>query len=136
MVRGLVCLDVGASTGGFTDCFAANTAPGNVVRGVDVGHNQIDWRLRQDPRVEVRGRCETRAILSRKNSRPGFDSGRYGCFLYISHEGVACGRPFVCAKMVRLITLIKPQFEWLVAVKLAGGGGIVRDPEETLPRYH
>src|SRR5215207_4458268 len=51
-VTGLTCLDVGASTGGFTDCLLQNGA--KKVVAVDVGHNQIDWRLRNDPRVEVR----------------------------------------------------------------------------------
>src|SRR4026209_785074 len=51
-VAGLTCLDVGASTGGFTDCLLPPGA--KRVVAVDVGHNQIDWRLRNDPRVEVR----------------------------------------------------------------------------------
>ena len=51
-VNGLSCLDVGSSTGGFTDCLLQHGAK-NVV-AIDVGHNQIDWRLRTDPRVEVR----------------------------------------------------------------------------------
>src|SRR6266478_5448340 len=51
-VTGLTCLDVGASTGGFTDCLLQHGA-GRVV-SIDVGHNQIDWRLRTDSRVEVR----------------------------------------------------------------------------------
>ena len=51
-VAGFVCLDVGASTGGFTDCLLQNGA--RQVVAVDVGHNQIDWRLRTDARVEVR----------------------------------------------------------------------------------
>src|SRR5437870_9805157 len=51
-VAGLICLDVGASTGGFTDCLLQHDA--KRVVAVDVGHNQIDWRLRNDPRVEVR----------------------------------------------------------------------------------
>src|SRR5215510_15083944 len=51
-VRGLICLDVGASTGGFTDCLLQNGAA--KVFAIDVGHNQIDWRLRNDLRVEVR----------------------------------------------------------------------------------
>ncbi len=50
-VEGLVCLDVGASTGGFTDCLLQHGA--KKVVAIDVGHNQIDWRLRNDPRVEV-----------------------------------------------------------------------------------
>src|ERR1043165_10286509 len=51
-VTGLVCLDVGASTGGFTDCLLQHGA--RRVVAVDVGHNQMDWRLRRDARVEVR----------------------------------------------------------------------------------
>ncbi|HZJ43706.1 MAG TPA: TlyA family RNA methyltransferase, partial [Pyrinomonadaceae bacterium] len=51
-VTGMKVLDVGASTGGFTDCLLQNGA--TKVWAVDVGHNQIDWKLRTDPRVEVR----------------------------------------------------------------------------------
>src|SRR5437764_14818700 len=51
-VSGFVCVDVGASTGGFTDCLLQHGA--RRVVAIDVGHNQIDWRLRNDPRVEVR----------------------------------------------------------------------------------
>src|ERR1044071_2100902 len=51
-VAGFNCLDVGASTGGFTDCLLQNGA--RKVVAIDVGHNQIDWRLRNDSRVEVR----------------------------------------------------------------------------------
>src|ERR1051326_8004546 len=51
-VTGLICLDVGASTGGFTDCLLQHGA--KRVVAIDVGHNQIDWRLRNDPRIEVR----------------------------------------------------------------------------------
>src|SRR5919198_3403484 len=50
--NGLVCLDVGASTGGFTDCLLQHGA--RRVVALDVGHNQLDWSLRNDPRVEVR----------------------------------------------------------------------------------
>ena len=50
-MRGKKCIDVGASTGGFTDCLLQNRAAR--VWAVDVGHNQIVWRLRQDPRVVV-----------------------------------------------------------------------------------
>src|ERR671939_362226 len=51
-MSGFVCLDVGASTGGFTDCLLQHGA--QRVVAIDVGHNQIDWRLRNDSRVEVR----------------------------------------------------------------------------------
>src|SRR6185437_16187573 len=51
-VSASVCLDVGASTGGFTDCLLQHGASGVVA--LDVGHNQLDWKVRSDPRVEVR----------------------------------------------------------------------------------
>src|SRR6476659_7778417 len=51
-VEGFTCLDVGASTGGFTDCLLQHGA--RKVIAIDVGHNQMDWRLRNDPRVELR----------------------------------------------------------------------------------
>ena len=51
-VDGLLCIDVGASTGGFTDCLLQNGA--RRVVAIDVGHNQLDWKIRNDPRVEVR----------------------------------------------------------------------------------
>src|SRR3954470_3089205 len=59
-VSGLVCLDVGASTGGFTDCLLQQGA--SRVVAVDVGHNQIDWKLRNDPRVEVREGINARYV--------------------------------------------------------------------------
>src|SRR6185436_8790970 len=51
-VNGLICLDIGASTGGFTDCLLQHGA--REVVAIDVGHNQIDWKLRNDRRVDVR----------------------------------------------------------------------------------
>src|SRR4029079_8100142 len=69
-VKGYVCLDVGASTGGFTDCLLQRGA--GKVFAVDVGHNQIDFRLRQDTRVEVREGVNARH-LQPSDFPPNFD---------------------------------------------------------------
>src|SRR4030095_13632455 len=69
-VNGLTCLDVGASTGGFTDCLLQHGAA--KVVSIDVGHNQIDWRLRQDPRVEIREGVNAR-YLQPENFPQKFD---------------------------------------------------------------
>src|SRR5215831_4055367 len=61
-VRDLSCLDVGASTGGFTDCLLQHGA--RRVTTIDVGHNQLDWRLRNDSRVEVREGVNARYLKS------------------------------------------------------------------------
>jgi len=123
-VEGLICLDVGASTGGFTDCLLQHGA--RQVIALDVGHNQIDYRLRTDPRVEVREGVNARYL------QPGdFE---------VSFDLVVMDVSFISATKImpaivpllreagRLITLIKPQFE--VGRGEVGKGGIVRDPEK------
>ena len=62
---GLICADVGASTGGFTDCLLQHGAAR--VYAVDVGYGQLDWRLRQDPRVELLERTNVRYLRDRKS---------------------------------------------------------------------
>jgi 23S rRNA (cytidine1920-2'-O)/16S rRNA (cytidine1409-2'-O)-methyltransferase len=123
-VEGLICLDVGASTGGFTDCLLQHGA--SRVFAVDVGHNQIDWRLRTDPRVEVR-----EGINARYLTPADFP---------ISFELVVMDVSFISATKImpaivpllseagQLVTLIKPQFE--VGRGEVGKGGIVRDPQK------
>src|SRR6476646_9202618 len=69
-VTGLTCIDVGASTGGFTDCLLQYGA--EKVYAIDVGHNQIDWRLRNDKRVEVREGVNAR-YLHAKDFEVSFD---------------------------------------------------------------
>ena len=85
-VNGLTCLDVGASTGGFTDCLLQNGA--QKVFAVDVGHNQIDWRLRNDPRVEVREGVNAR-YLTPEDFPHKFDLGRNGRVVYFRDQGFA-----------------------------------------------
>ncbi len=125
-VTGLLCLDVGASTGGFTDCLLQNGA--QKVFAVDVGHNQIDWRLRNDPRVEVREGLNAR-YLTPEDFPHKFDLA----VMDVSFISVTKVLPSIVPLLVAsgsIITLIKPQFE--VGRGEVGGGGIVRDPAKRL----
>lgn len=125
-VSGLTCLDVGASTGGFTDCLVQNGA--KRVFAVDVGHNQIDWRLRNDPRVEVREGVNAR-YLAPEDFPQKFDL----VVIDVSFISVTKVLPAIvplAAPGVSIITLIKPQFE--VGRGEVGGGGIVRDEVKRL----
>jgi 23S rRNA (cytidine1920-2'-O)/16S rRNA (cytidine1409-2'-O)-methyltransferase len=121
-VQGLTCLDVGASTGGFTDCLLQHGA--TKVFAVDVGHNQIDWRLRNDPRVEVREGVNAR-YLKMDDFPVRFDLIVMDV-AFISVTKILPALVPLLAGDGRLIVLIKPQFE--VGRGEVGGGGIVRDP--------
>jgi len=125
-VSGFVCLDVGASTGGFTDCLLQNGA--HKVFAVDVGHNQIDWRLRNDPRVEVREGINAR-YLTPEDFAQKFDLA----VIDVSFISVTKVLPAIVPLLVAdgsIITLIKPQFE--VGRGEVGGGGVVRDEAKRL----
>src|SRR5690348_14799643 len=125
-VRGAVCLDVGASTGGFTDCLLQNGAA--KVFAIDVGHNQIDWRLRNDPRVEVREGINAR-YLKPEDFPVSFDLA----VIDVSFISITKILPSVLPLLkpnASLVVLIKPQFE--VGRADVGGGGIVRDVESRL----
>ena len=125
-VAGFYCLDVGASTGGFTDCLLQNGA--RKVVAIDVGHNQIDWRLRNDPRVEVREGVNAR-YLRREDFPELFDLA----VMDVSFISATKVLPAIVALIVpggAIVTLIKPQFE--VGRGEVGGGGIVRDPAKRL----
>ncbi len=123
-VNGLVCIDVGASTGGFTDCLLQHGA-GSVV-ALDVGHNQLDWRLRNDPRVTVKEGVNARYLKPEDFSKK-FDLAVMDVS-FISATKVMPALIPLLADSGRLITLIKPQFE--VGRGEVGSGGIVRDPEK------
>jgi 23S rRNA (cytidine1920-2'-O)/16S rRNA (cytidine1409-2'-O)-methyltransferase len=121
-VAGFNCLDVGASTGGFTDCLLQHGA--RAVVAIDVGHNQIDWRLRNDPRVEVRQGVNAR-YLQPEDFPQQFDLA----VMDVSFISATKVLPAIVPLIVpggSIITLIKPQFE--VGRGEVGGGGIVRDP--------
>lgn len=119
--RGLVCLDVGCSTGGFTDCLLQKGA--TRVYGVDVGYGQFDWRLRQDPRVVLLERTNIRYIDSSLIPDP------VGLVVidvsFISLAKVLPALVPLLQPHAIIITLVKPQFE--VGKGLVGRGGIVRD---------
>ena len=121
-VQDRTCLDVGASTGGFTDCLLQRGA--RRVYAVDVGAGQLDWKLRNDPRVAVREGINAR-------------------YLSLEHIGelvdlAVCDVSFISVTLIlspmlallhpegEMVILVKPQFE--VGRGKVGKGGIVRDP--------
>lgn len=119
---GAVAMDIGSSTGGFTEVLLHHGA--DHVFAVDVGTNQLAWKLRQDPRITVLEQTNARALTPQMIDRP--------C------DWVVCDASFIglakvlevplalAAPKCRLVALIKPQFE--VARNEVGKGGIVRDP--------
>ena len=118
-VGGLVCLDVGASTGGFTDSLLQHGA--RKVVAVDVGHSQLDWKIRTDPRVEVREGVNAR-YLSPSEFADKFDLATIDVS-FISLTKILPAVVPLLAENGRIIALIKPQFE-------VGKGevGKVKDP--------
>ena len=119
---GRICLDIGASTGGFTDVLLANGAA--KVHAVDVGHGQLAWKLRCDERVVVHEKTNARYL---DRSPCPIRSRRLVCDA--SFIGLATLLPAplaLCAPGAWAIVLIKPQFE--AGAALVGGKGVVRDP--------
>jgi len=122
-VTGLVCMDVGASTGGFTDVLLQAGAAR--VHAVDVGAGQLAWKLRSDARVRLHEDVNARSL--------GFEQIREQVAL------IACDVSFISVTLIlpaltpllqpggRMVILIKPQFE--VGKGQVGKGGIVREPE-------
>ncbi len=118
---GLVCADVGASTGGFTDCLLQRGA--TKVYAIDVGYGQLDWKLRQDERVVVMERTNARYLKDDDIPEP--------------IELAVIDASFISLKLLlppllpffqdepRILALIKPQFE--VGRGKVGKGGVVRD---------
>ena len=120
--QGLTALDIGASTGGFTDVLLAHGAA--KVYAVDVGHGQFAWKLRNDPRVVVLEKTNARHLTTSEVPEPVHlivcDASFIGLKTVLPAP-LALARPGA-----RLIALIKPQFE--VGKGRVGKGGVVRDP--------
>ena len=116
-------LDAGASTGGFTDCLLQ--AGATAVVAVDVGYGQLDWSLRNDPRVTVHERVNIRYATIEELGGP-FDL-IVADLSFISICTVATPLTGLAAPEGDLVLLVKPQFE--VGKGQVGKGGIVRDPE-------
>ena len=121
-VDGLICLDAGASTGGFTDCLLQHGAV--KVYAVDVGRGQLHWKLRNDPRVVVMEKTNVRYLSSQSlPEKPAFAVIDVS---FISLTKVMPAVISVLADGAGLVTLIKPQFE--AGREQVEKGGVVRDP--------
>jgi len=122
-VRGATALDVGASTGGFTDCLLQRGAAS--VTALDVGYGQLDWRLRNDPRV---------VVVERTNFRRLFDDAFPAGFDLIAIDASFISLRTILERAVRylrdggtIVALAKPQFE--AGRERLGAGGVVRERE-------
>ncbi|HPA14623.1 MAG TPA: TlyA family RNA methyltransferase [Desulfobacterales bacterium] len=123
-IEGFICLDVGASTGGFTDCLLQHGA--RRVFAVDVGYGQLAWKLRQDRRVVILERTNIRHIPLVAITEPvdliTIDVS------FISLKKVVPSLLQFIKKNTMILALIKPQFE--VGKGKVGKGGVVRDPAQ------
>src|SRR5207244_5670121 len=121
-VRGKTALDIGASTGGFTDCMLQRGA--EKVYAVDVGHGQLDWKLRNDPRVIVLEKINARSLSCEHIPEP-VDV----CVIDVSFISLTLILPNAFDLITStgvILALIKPQFE--LQRSDVGKGGMVRDP--------
>ncbi len=125
-VTGRVALDIGASTGGFTDALLQHGAARVVA--LDVGHGQLDWKIRSDPRVEVIERLNARTLT------PDLLPGTIKAFdvitidvSFISLRQILPVVPPLLREGADIVALVKPQFE--AGRTEVGKGGIIRDPD-------
>ena len=119
---GLHCMDIGASTGGFTDCLLQNGAA--YVIAVDVGYGQLAWKLRQDPRVTILEKTNIRYLTVEKVPFP-VDLAVIDVSFISLKIVVPAIRKFLKTDAT-VVTLIKPQFE--VGRNRIGKGGVVKNP--------
>jgi 23S rRNA (cytidine1920-2'-O)/16S rRNA (cytidine1409-2'-O)-methyltransferase len=121
-VAGKTCLDVGASTGGFTDCLLQRGAAR--VFAVDAGTNQLDWKLRRDPRVVALEKTNARYLaLATLGSRAEVVTMDVS---FISATVILPALPALLAPQAEVVVLVKPQFE--VRREQVEAGGLVTDP--------
>lgn len=121
-VRGRICIDIGASTGGFTDCLLQRGA--SRVYAIDTGAGQIDWKLRTDPRVTLHENCNARHL---KASDIGELADLIVCDVsFISVTLFVDRFPSLLKPAGEFVILVKPQFE--AGRGQVGKGGIVREP--------
>ena len=122
-LEGKVCMDIGASTGGFTDCMLQNGA--SKVFSVDVGYGQFAWKLRQDPRVVCMEKTNIRYVKPE-------DIGELLDFASVDVSFISLSKVLPAAKDLlkeggEMVCLIKPQFE--AGREKVGKKGVVRDPK-------
>ena len=120
--RGVNCVDIGASTGGFTDCLLQHGA--SMVRAIDVGHSQLDWKIRSDPRVIVQEKVNARYLTP--SDVPEFSTICVIDVSFISLTLILRPAVSLLSNGGVIICLIKPQFE--LRTEDVGKGGIIRDP--------
>lgn len=121
-LEGKVCMDVGSSTGGFTDCMLQNGAV--KVYAIDVGHGQLDWKLRNDPRVVCMEKTNIRYVVPSDIQEPAEFSSIDVSF--ISLTKVLGPVKELLTEHGEIVCLIKPQFE--AGREKVGKKGVVRDP--------
>ena len=122
-LEGKVCMDIGASTGGFTDCMLQNGAA--KVYSVDVGHGQLDWKLRSDDRVVCMEKTNFRYMV-RDDIEDDLDFA--SCDVsFISLTKILLPARRLLKDGAEMVCLIKPQFE--AGKEKVGKKGVVRDPE-------
>ena len=121
-LNGCICMDIGSSTGGFTDCMLQNGAV--KVYAIDVGRGQLDWKLRNDERVICMEKTNFRYVTREQVSEPiDFASADVS---FISLDKILPVAYGLLKDNARMVCLIKPQFE--AGRKQVGKKGVVRDP--------
>ena len=121
-VDGMTCMDIGASTGGFTDCMLQNGA--KKVFAVDVGHGQLDWKLRNDPRVVCMEKTNIRYITPEQIGGEQLDFASVDVSFISLDKVLPAAKPLLRAG-AHMVCLIKPQFE--AGREQVGKKGVVRD---------